>query len=170
MPERQVYSATVFRLWPANTSRTTRTISPAGAADSSPTGRGGFAGGWGASATIRVKSADWPATGLESWRRIRLVVVCARTLGPLALSVTEHRRDVVRVVLGCPAGRLGRPLVVLGQLVEQVFQSDRRVDGGGGDVSVPQDALNRCYLEPSLSMPRLTRTSAAWTCSRTVFT
>ena len=27
-----------------------------------------------------------------------------------------------------------------------------------------------CYLEPSLCMPHLTRTSAAWTCSLTVFT
>jgi hypothetical protein len=37
-------------------------------------------------------------------------------------------------------------------------------------VQVEADAQSGGYLESSLSTPSLTRTSAAWTCSRTVFT
>jgi hypothetical protein len=87
-------------LQPANISAVRVTISSAAAADSSPNGRGGLAGGGGASAAIRVNLAGGAGAGTASWRRIRLVVVCERTVGPIALSVTEHRRDIVQVVLG----------------------------------------------------------------------
>jgi hypothetical protein len=121
-------------------------IQEAGALDSSPRGRGGVLGAFGAAGLIvgastpLIREGGW--SGSDWCLRMRLDVRCGRMLGPAALLVTEHRRDIVRVVLGRPTHWLRRALVVLGQFVNQVVQPGHGVEGGGRDMSMTQNRLH----------------------------